>query len=166
MELSTLSPKPIFLCTLVLAMMVPAFAGDQVPFKGNLAALSVLDLTATNCPANTVRFDVTGGGHMTQLGAYTDSEFVCANLTTGAFAGEFTLTAASSDTVSGTFSGFLVPLAGSLMQLTGGHFTITGGTGRFTGATGGGTPTGTVDVATGETIHHFDGTISSVGSNK
>jgi hypothetical protein len=166
MKLSNLTPKSVLVCTLALAMMAPAFAGDQVPFKGNLAALSVPDVTATNCPAGTIRFDVTGGGYMTQLGAYTDSEFVCANLATGAFAGEFTLTAASGDTVSGTFSGFLVTLAGSLMQVTGGHFTIIGGTGRFTGATGGGTPTGTVDVATGETIHHFDGTISSVGSNK
>ena len=74
--------------------------------------------------------------------------------------GVFTLTAASGDTLSGTYSGTIQPgLTGYLVSGP-----ITGGTGRFVGATGTIVFKGTFDAATGTGSYVIAGTISSVGS--
>jgi hypothetical protein len=65
--------------------------------------------------------------------------------------GEFTLTAANGDEVSGTYRGELhaTPVNG-LFVVKNGQFTITGGTGRFAGAQGGGVLTGGEIITPGD----------------
>jgi hypothetical protein len=156
--------RTLFLaCAILGATLQPAFA--QVPFKGDLSLLNVPAADSTGCPAQTVRFNVTGGGHVTHMGAVTNAQVVCLNPADLTFTGEFTLTASNGDTVSAQISGHAVPVSGPVIMVYG-QFVITGGTGRFEGATGSGTGTGPINLLTGLGTHHLDGTISSPGANK
>lgn len=97
-----------------------------------------------------VPISLVGAGQATHLGLFTETQSHCVNLATLDFSqGQFTFTGANGDTVSGTYSGHLVP-AGPTTVTIYGVFVLTGGTGRFTGATGGGLATGTLDLVSGE----------------
>src|SRR5579871_5585190 len=149
---------------LSLTLVTAAVAADQVPFKGNLSLLNVPAPNNEGCPGGAVRFDVTGGGYMTHMGAVTLLESVCLNPVDGTFTAQFTLSAANGDTVSATAAGYTVPTS-QITFIVHGQWAVTGGTGRFTGATGSGSAIGPINLATGDGTHHLDGTISSVGSN-
>lgn len=149
---------------LSLTLVTAAVAADQVPFKGNLSLLNVPASNNEGCPAGTIRFNVTGGGYVTHMGAVTLLETVCFNPVDGTFTAQFTLTAGNGDTVSATAAGYTVPTS-QITFIVHGQWSVTGGTGRFTGATGSGSAIGPINLATGEGTHHLDGTISSVGSD-
>lgn len=152
---------------LVLALAALSIAGDQVPFKGDLALHNQIPISNEGCPLGTLRNDATGGGYLTHMGAMLVNEVVCLNPANLTFTGFFTLTAANKDTVTGILtSGQAFPTSDPNVISVLGHWTITGGTGRFAGATGTGIGGGTVNFLTGEAPHYIDGTISSVGSNK
>ncbi len=102
----------------------------------------------------------TGRGQATHLGLYTlaatqDIDVVTGTVTNGAF----TLTAASGDTVSGSYSGQALP--GLVGYTVSGP--ITGGTGRFAGAMGFLVWNGTVDPLALTFTDEIVGTISSTG---
>jgi hypothetical protein len=78
--------------------------------------------------------------------------------------GTATLTAANGDQISLSYSGSAVVDAGKSMDTF--TYVVTGGTGRFTDATGSGTVHVVSDLTTLRSILTFDGTISSIGSNK
>lgn len=77
------------------------------------------------------------------------------------FKGEFTLTAANGDNLSGGYSGSFVPVgAGPMYSLSDAKFEITGGTGRFRTAKGIADLKGNQDIMTGKGKIDIDGTIS------
>jgi hypothetical protein len=106
-----------------------AGAGDGVPFKGTDAFSSVV----IGASGSTIQTVDTGAGIATHLGRFTmvgseTVDFASLTVTNGAF----TLTAANGDTVSGTYSGTVLPgLTGYLVSGP-----ITAGTGRFARTTG------------------------------
>lgn len=159
--------QSVLACLLILALVAPCIAGDQVPFKGNLALQNQIPATNEGCPLGTLRNDSTGGGYLTHMGAVLLNEVVCLNPNNLTFTASFALTAANGDTVNGVVtSGQAFPTSDPNVISVLGHWTITGGTGRFAGATGTGIGTGTVNFATGQAPHRLEGTISTVGSNR
>jgi hypothetical protein len=95
------------------------------------------------------------------MGLLAGTQYHCLNPATGEFtSGNFDYTAANGDHLLGTYSGFLVPTPDPIIfEITGG-FVIIGGTGRFEDASGDGTPSGSVDVTTGDFVLNLDGSIS------
>jgi hypothetical protein len=88
-------------------------------------------------------------GRATHLGAYTGTGSHCSqlDLATGVVVfgdGAFALTAASGDTLTGTYTNGYGPPDGTFTD----DVTITGGTGRFAGATGQARDNGVADVTT------------------
>ena len=77
--------------------------------------------------------------------------------------GTFLFTAANGDTVFGTLSGQSTLTAPGVITIVE-NMIITGGTGRFADSTGSFTGTRLKNLATGETIGGFEGTISSPGA--
>jgi hypothetical protein len=135
-----------------------AVAGHGVPFKATDTFSSALVGPA----GQIVQTVDQGSGIATHLGRYTmvASETVDfgASTVTG---GEYTLTAANGDTVTGTYSGHIFPgLTGYLVSGP-----VTGGTGRFAGATGTITLHGTFDPLTFTGSDVITGTISAPGAN-
>lgn len=132
-------------------------ASASVPFKGNDSFAS----TVVGGSGSVVQTADTGSGYATHLGRFTmvaseTVDFATLDVTSGAY----TLTAANSDTVSGTYSGHILPgLTGYLVSGP-----ITGGTGRFAGVIGVIVFDGSFDPATFIGSDDISGTISSVGS--
>jgi hypothetical protein len=94
-------------------------------------------------------------GNETHLGSFTGEVEYYVDLTTFAFAGSLTKTAANGDQLHETVSGQFTP-TGSV-----GEFTITGGTGRSDGATGSGSFVGMWTDPDTTTAHiTFDGALS------
>jgi len=151
------------LCFLVLTFALPASAGRQVPFKTDAALVSQPAPSNEGCPAGAVRFNVSGPGIASHMGKITVSEYSCLqpDLT---FVAYFTMTAANGDTISGSAAGYGVPTSPTTFTIHG-SWTISGGTGRFSGESGSGTAIGEIDLVTGASPHHLEGTISTVGSN-
>lgn len=105
---------------------------------------------------------IAGEGHATHLGGYTLAIDETVNLLNASAVGTLVLTAASGDTVTGTFTGHAQP--GPLVAITE-EVTITGGTGRFAGATGSFVIDRVFDPAKRTTTGSFAGSISSTGAN-
>src|ERR1017187_5157789 len=145
---------------------VIATAADQVPFVATFTS-SVPGGNAPTCNATyPVRIALIGTGQATHLGLFTETQTHCLNPGTLEFAlGQFTMTGANGDIVSGIYSGRLV-ITGPTTAAIYGVFSITGGTGQFTGATGGVAATGTLDLSSGESNDLLlKGTISRPGAN-
>lgn len=148
--------------TLLLASMTltpavhQARAGDQVPFKGKATGAAV-GLTPD---PNGVILTVEATGNATQLGQFSREEVVLFNPVTGTLTGTIVFTSANGDQLSGTVGGgFNSPTTAV------GTYTFTGGTGRFAGASG----SADFLLTTTDGVHfsvHFEGTVSSTGSNK
>ena len=138
----------------------PVAAGEQAPFKGDLAGLDIR--TAVNLPFVTVQQTATGNA--TQLGMFTYIARDTVDTRTGSGTGTFVFTAANGDTVFGTNRGQATPTPTpgvlSIVETS----TITGGTGRFAGATGTFTLTRLSNRVTDVTTGSFVGTISSPGA--
>ena len=147
---------------LLLAAVTLAFAahsaraGDQVPFKGR-AEGAVVSMAPD--PAGVV-LTALAGGNATHLGRFSREETLLLNPMTGILAGAITFTAANGDQLRCTFAGgFISPTTAT------GTYTFTGGTGRFENATG----SAAFVASTPDGVHlsaEFEGTLSSVGSNK
>jgi len=156
------------MAAVLISATTPALAGDQVPFKGTVSGQIPVDMGAPvpgsgGCVLN---FFVSNFGNATRLGHFTGISNFIPNVCDGSFTGSFRWIAANGDEISGPFFGQSIPSA------TPGVFDnvetaiITGGTGRFAGATGMFTLGGQVNFITRTFVLPFEGTISSVGSNK
>jgi hypothetical protein len=156
--------KTILALTCLLAgVLIAPFAAanvgavESVPLKG----MDTFSSVVIGGSGSVIYTADSGSGTATHLGLFTmaASEVVdFASMTVRN--GTFTLTAANGDTVSGTYSGTILP------GLVGYHVSgpITGGTGRFAGATGAIIFDGIVDPATLTGSDVISGTITSVGS--
>lgn len=142
-----------------------AEAGKFVPFKGNLDGS--YDVTINPGPPPVGTFEGSGTGSATQLGRFTYEfpHMVNFGSIPPVGMGTYTFTAANGDTVEADFIGFSIPVEPGVVFVVE-EATITGGTGRFAGASGEFTVERLVDQIGRTTIGSFDGTISSVGSNK
>ncbi|MBX2990088.1 MAG: hypothetical protein KF749_02855 [Bacteroidetes bacterium] len=131
-----------------------------VPFRAALRGSGTPPVPSPQCPGLLLTA-LTIQGTATHLGRLAGSQHHCLNPATGAFSnGEFEYTAANGDRLSGTYSGNLVPSADPTVFALTGSFSFTGGTGRFAHATGSGTPSGSVQVTTGDFILNLEGSIS------
>lgn len=147
-----------------LTLPLQALAGEQVPLKGWDSGSFTLEADADGC-AGLFGVVIDDVGKATHVGAYAYHANECFNLTTGAFAGTFTMTAANGDTISGTYEGVVVDIVGDL-GLYEQEAVVTGGTGRFAGASGGFHLSGIANLATLESSQSISGTVSSPGSLK
>jgi hypothetical protein len=148
--------------TLLLAAFTLAFAAhstwgaDQVPFQGTAEGATT---SVSPDPAGVV-LTVLTEGNATSLGRFSRDETVLFNPVTGTLTGVVVFTAANGDELHGAVEGgFVSPTTAT------GTYTFTGGTGRFANATG----SADFVVTTPDGIHltvEFEGTLSSVGSNK
>jgi hypothetical protein len=134
-----------------------AGADANVPFKGTDSFGSAV-IGGSGAIVQTAD---SGSGVATHLGRFTLAASETVDFGTLAVTnGAFTLTGANGDTVSGNYSGHLLPsLDGYVVSGP-----ITTGTGRFAGATGLVTFRGAFDPATFTGTDVITGTISSVGS--
>ncbi len=139
-----------------------ARARDQVPFRAAFSGKA----TPTSVPGSPGLRDVdaTAAGKALHLGRVSATGRHRTNLETLTLTGSFTLAGSSGDTLTGVYSGLMVPTADPNVVTVNGPFTITGGTGRFQGATGGGLATGTADCVTADFALSLDGSVSSPGS--
>lgn len=141
---------------------VTARADDQVPFKGTFSG-QVISVAPVS--QEVLVFGVSVSGIATHLGSFEGEAEIVQNVVTGSYSGTFTWIAANGDTVTGTFTGQLIPTAtpGLFDNLE--EITITGGTRRFSNATGHAVAVGQLDQTTLSFLFPFKGTISSIGSN-
>lgn len=134
----------------------PAWADGQVPFQGRAEGATA---SVSPDPAGVV-LRLLADGYATQLGQFSREEVVLFNPLTGTLTGDIVFTAANGDQLSGIVEGgFISPTTAT------GAYTFTGGTGRFANASG----RADFVVSAPDGIHfsvEFEGTVSSVGSNK
>jgi hypothetical protein len=137
----------------VLAILPSSTRADHpTPYKGRFDFTTV-DVQPVSATVLLVRGSL--AGNETHLGSFTGEVEYLVDLTTYAFEGSLTKTAANGDLLYETVTGQFTP-TGSL-----GEFTITGGTGRFQGATGGGSFEGIWTDPDRITAHiTFDGSLS------
>ena len=139
----------------VLGRAGPAAAQQQVPFKGSLEGTVTRSL-----PPPPISVLVEGVGNATHLVRFTVDIPHLVIPPNGA--GFYHFVAADGDTLAAEFTGVSAPAAPGFLYIVE-TATITGGTGRFTGATGSFVCERLYDIAAGETIGSFDGTISVPG---
>lgn len=147
------------------AMILPATAGEQVPFKGALEGALVSRVPNPAPPVFDDRIELTGAA--TQLG-----EFELVIEATVDFGnpppiavGTAAFTAANGDTLVADVIGTSMPVIPGVVVLITEDAIIDpdGSTGRFAGATGSFTIERLFDLTTFETVGSFDGAISSPG---
>jgi hypothetical protein len=115
--------------------------------------------------AGEARRYLTGEGSATHLGSYTVELSFCARAGGILDDGLGTFVAANGDLLHFTFEGTSTFTPPFTLAFTS-YSVFTGGTGRFDGASGEAVVTGSLDVRTVSGSGEWDGTISSVGSNK
>ena len=140
----------------VLALVGPAAAGEQVPFKGSLEG--VVTITPLTPPFVSVFIEATGKA--THLGKFTLAIPHIVNRSNGTAIGSYEFTAANGDALFADFTGHSMPTATPGVLYIVEIATITGGTGRFAGASGGFTCERYFDTTTDETYGSFEGTVS------
>jgi hypothetical protein len=151
------------LITATALLTRPALASDQVPFRGSMVALT----TSTEFvdPSHVLEA-VSMSGQATQLGSYTGAGTVETDLSNLTTVGHWVLTAANGDTLSVFMTGQATPTSTPGVVGLVEKRTFFGGTGRFAGAFGEADAIGQINLNTGIAIATWDGTISSVGSEK
>lgn len=147
----------LLLTAVTLACTVSAaWTKDRVPFRGSAEGAIA---SALPDPGGVV-LTVLAEGNATHLGRFSREEMVLFNPVTGTLTGLVVYTAANGDQLFGSVvGGFISPNTAT------GIYAFTGGTGRFANATGG----AEFVISTPDGIHFsvdFEGTLSSVGSNK
>lgn len=157
----------VFFGIFASTFVAPADEGSQgtITFRSDLALISLPATSSNGCPTNTARFDVTGSGSATNLGATSVSEFVCLDEATLLFTAQFTLTAENGDRVFGTASGFGVPTSATTFDIRG-TWNFKDGTGRFKRIRGNGAALGHVNLVTGASPHELIGNISNMDSSQ
>jgi hypothetical protein len=144
-----------------LALFLPpeaALAGDGVPIEGLFAANFTLTVKSP------LVFDVTanGIGFLSNVGNSSFQLQKTLDATSGVplYAGTFTITAVSGDTLTGTYNGVgAKPDSGGYGPFSG-VLTVTGGTGRFAGASGSVAFTAFSNGGTGQAVYSFKGVVS------
>jgi|SRR5215472_2765772 len=140
-----------------------AAANTQVPFKGTVSGNIISTVPLDACH---LLVEVTNGGNATQLGRFTGTAEFVLNVCDLTYIGSYVFTAANGDTISGPFVGSLTPTAApGVFDNTETGF-ITSATGRFANATGTFNLGGQLDTNTGMFSLPWEGTISTVGSEK
>jgi len=140
---------------------------QTVPFRTSsylFQAIAAVPEPGCNAPGESRRY-LSGEGAATHLGRYTVDLSFCARVGGVLDDGRGAFVAANGDVLQLTFEGtstFVPPFTLSFTSFA----TFTGGSGRFVGASGEAVVTGTLDVRTGAGDGRWDGTISSVGSNR
>ena len=146
------------LLCLLLALAAPsavALADHPATYKGRFD-FTTIDMQPVSATVLLVRGTL--AGNETHLGRFTGEVEYLVDLTTLAFAGTLTKTAANGDQLYEAVDGQFTR-TGSV-----GEFTITGGTGRFRGATGDGTFVGVWTDPDLITAHiTFEGSLSFAG---
>jgi hypothetical protein len=144
-----------------LSLAGPVAAGEPVPFKGSLEG----DVTRGIPLFPHVGVVVEGMGKATQLGAFTFDFSHTVHIPTRTGKGTYHIVAANGDKLIATADGVAddSEMPGVLYIVEKLTIDPTASTGRFAGATGAFTIERWYDMATGETIGFFEGTISSPG---
>ena len=178
-------PSIVFCCLVVIlsascerppsALMAPngdflaerVTPSGEVPFRTSsylFHGIGAIPEPGCNAAGESRRY-LTGEGSATPLGAYTVELSFCARAGGILDDGVGTFVAANGDLLHFIFEGtsaFAPPFTLSFTS----YAAFTGGTGRFDGAGGEAVVTGSLDVRTGAGDGHWEGTISSIGSNK
>jgi hypothetical protein len=140
--------------TAILGLVLPASAGDEVPFKGQADEV----ITGTEQAPDGLHITVFATGQATHLGSFTRNANVVVH-PDAEVVGTLVWTAANGDQLfADLVAAFISPTAAA------GTYTFTGGTGRFENATG----EADFETVTSDGIHFdltFEGTISSPGQN-
>jgi len=139
---------PALVALAILGLVLPASAGDEVPFKG-LANAVVIDVEPAE---DGLHLTASATGLATHLGLFTRDERVVLH-GDGTFEGTLVFIAANGDELWADIDGGFISPTTAL-----GTYTFTGGTGRFANATGG----ADVVAVTSDGIHialTFEGTI-------
>lgn len=154
---------PMAAMLLTAALVVPAAAQNQVPFKGSIQGHEI-DTPQGGPPPTTLIVDGSATGIATHLGQFSFSYQLTVNLANGTATGSARLIAANGDIVYTTIAGSSEPTAtpgvASITEIN----TITGGTGRFAGTQGSFTVERLLNLVTGFTSGSFHGTITSPGA--
>jgi len=130
----------------------PAAADTTVPIRGSANGQVILQIDPTD--ENPVGVQVyEAKGQSTLLGRFTDRG-ISFFTSDGSVTGVFVLTAADGSTVSGSYSGTLVPIPDTPNFEFELEAVFESGTGRLAGISGGGTTVGVLDGHTG--AFHFD----------
>jgi hypothetical protein len=117
---------------LLVALAGPVSAGDQLPFKGELAGTA--SITPLGGPIVAVEIEATGTA--TYLGRFTLRAPHVVNQTTLTATGTYLITAANGDTITADLAGTATMVEPPNVISISETATVTGGTGRFAGATG------------------------------
>jgi len=166
MKTRNLQFKAIILFLACVALFLAASAaraGNLVPFNGTVSGY----VQSAEAPVGCLQtLHVVNFGNANQLGAFTGIGEFIVNGCDGTYTGFFHWRAANGDKLEGTFDGYLTP--SSTPGVFDNHETadVTSGTGRFANATGHFELGGQVDFNTYSFALPWQGTISSVGSNK
>ena len=148
---------------LTAALVVPAAAQKQVPFKGAIQAHET-DTLQGGPPPTTASASGSGTGIGTLLGEFSLTYELTITLADGTATGSAQLIAANGDSIFTTIVGSSEPSGTpGVLSITETN-TVTGGTGRFAGATGSFITVRLVRVATGLTSGSFHGMITSPGA--
>lgn len=170
MTFSFLSKRKIIFAILFTALISPTTALAIPVTKPNVPLTVSVEFNENvgfrpDCPSQ-FGGTATGTGKGTHLGkvSFTATDCITPIDYHFSFEGEFILTAANGDELSGIYGGLFIPVdGGPIYRLSEATMEITGGTGRFTEATGSGELTGREDLATGNGNFEVDGTISNLG---
>lgn len=147
----------LLVAAVTMALGMPSLcAGGSVPFKGSAEGAIV---SSTPVPDG-VLLTTVASGRASHLGQFTREETLVLDPGTGTLIGTLVFTAANGDQLFGDVAAqFTSPTT------VVGTITFTGGTGRFENATG----EAEAIVSSADGIHfsvEFEGSVSSVGSNK
>jgi hypothetical protein len=144
--------------SLIAVFASPALAGQQIPFKGSLAAVET-DVVQ----GGSLIVDGSAVGKATELGQFAMTYHVRVDLGTGGSVGTASFVAANGDSFSTTIIGQGTPTPDPTIAMIEEVETITGGTGRFASATGSFTLHRVVSLVTGVSTGSFNGAISNPG---
>ena len=149
---------PLAAMILTAALVIPAAAQHQVPFKGALQGHDT-DIGFTN---TTVTVLTVGTGIGTHMGQFSFTQTITVDITNGHDTGSAQWFAANGDSISTTITGSGEVIEPGLISITEVH-TITGGTGRFAGAQGSFTVKRLASGVTFLTSGSYEGTITPPG---
>ncbi len=150
---------PMAAMILTAALVVPAAAQHQVPFKGAMQGHD----TDTGFTSTTVTVLTVGTGIGTLVGQFSFTQTVTVEFATGHDTGSAQWFAANGDSISTTITGSGEVIESGLISITEVH-TITGGTGRFAGAQGSFTVKRLASGVTFLTSGSYDGFITPPGA--
>lgn len=153
--------RTLMIVLVTLSLMSTAIAKEQVPFKGTVTGQVV---SVTPISQELLVFGVLVSGISTQLGRFKGEGEIFQNVVTGSYSGTFTWRAANGDSISGSFTGQLIPTSTPGVFENSEEITVTSGTGRFLNVSGSAIADGQLDQNTSTFLFPFEGAISSVGS--